>query len=107
MLREAAHSREDVICRYAAEENYVARATRRRREFRKRNSLLYPPNLRTGYALREVMSMPHSLNDVALNNGFPNSRVFANVFSKRCGRLPSMYRRRTEKRGRKDKKVLL
>ncbi len=54
----------------------------------------YLLNLRTEYALREMMSTTHSLNDVALNNGFPNSRAFAKAFSKRYGCLPSTYRER-------------
>lgn len=59
----------------------------------------YLLNLRTEYALREMMGTNHSLNDVALNNGFPNSRAFAKAFSKRYGCLPSMYRERMRKRG--------
>lgn len=59
----------------------------------------YLLNLRTEYALREMMGTTHSLNDVALNNGFPNSRAFAKAFSKRYGCLPSIYRERMRKRG--------
>lgn len=56
----------------------------------------YLLNLRTEYGLREMMNTEHSLNDVALNNGFPNSRAFAKAFSKRYGCLPSEYRRRMD-----------
>lgn len=58
----------------------------------------YVLNLRTEYGLREMMNTEHSLNDVALNNGFPNSRAFAKAFSKRYGCLPNEYRRKAEKR---------
>lgn len=54
----------------------------------------YLLNLRTEYGLREMMNTDHSLNDVAMNNGFPNSRAFAKAFSKRYGCLPSEYRSR-------------
>ena len=54
----------------------------------------YLLDLRTEYGLREMMGTDHSLNDVALNNGFPNSRAFAKAFLKRYGCLPSDYRRR-------------
>mgnify|MGYP005954025545 CR=1 FL=1 len=58
----------------------------------------YLLNLRTEYGLREMMNTEHSLNDVALNNGFPNSRAFAKAFSKRYGCLPSEYRHRMGRR---------
>ncbi len=57
----------------------------------------YLLNLRTEYGLREMLNTEHSLNDVALNNGFPNSRAFAKAFSKRYGCLPSEYRRRMDR----------
>ena len=73
----------------------------------------YLLNLRTEYGLREMMNTEHSLNDVALNNGFPNSRAFAKAFSKRYGCLPSEYRHRMGRRegnpdpeNKKSKKVL-
>ena len=57
------------------------------------NYKTYLLNLRTEYALREMMNTDRSLNDVALNNGFPNSRAFAKAFRKRYGCLPGEYRR--------------
>ena len=56
----------------------------------------YLLDLRTRYALREMMNTDHSLSDVALNNGFPNSRAFAKAFMSRYGCLPSVYRQRRE-----------
>lgn len=55
----------------------------------------YLLNLRTEYGLREMMNTDHSLNEIALNNGFPDSRAFAKAFRKRYGCLPSIYRQRT------------
>lgn len=57
----------------------------------------YLLNLRTEYGLREMMNTANSLSDVAVNNGFPDSRAFAKAFSKRYGCLPSEYRRRMGK----------
>lgn len=54
----------------------------------------YLLDLRTEYGLREMMATGHSLQEVAQNNGFPDSRAFAKAFSKRFGCLPSEYRRR-------------
>lgn len=56
----------------------------------------YVLDLRTQYGLREMMNTPHSLSEVALNNGFPNGRAFSKAFGKRYGCLPSEYRRRME-----------
>lgn len=56
----------------------------------------YLLDLRTEYGLREMMGTGHSLNEVALNNGFPNSRAFAKAFLKRYGCLPSEYRKRRQ-----------
>lgn len=56
----------------------------------------YVLDLRTQYGLREMMNTGHSLNEVALNNGFPNGRAFAKAFHKRYGCLPSEYRRMME-----------
>ena len=57
----------------------------------------YLLNLRTEYGLREMMNTANSLSDVAMNNGFPDSRAFAKAFAKRYGCLPSEYRRRMGK----------
>lgn len=57
----------------------------------------YLLDLRTEYGLREMMNTDHNLNDVAQNNGFPDSRAFAGAFLKRYGCLPSEYRRKMGK----------
>jgi len=75
------------------------------RMFQKYASVSYKTyllNLRTEYGLREMMNTDHSLNDVALNNGFPNSRAFAKAFSKRYGCLPSEYRRQMSGNGKEE-----
>lgn len=54
----------------------------------------YLLDLRTEYGYREMMNTDHNLDEVALNNGFPNSRAFAKAFVKRYGCLPSEYRKK-------------
>ena len=56
----------------------------------------YLLNLRTEFGMREMMNTDHSLNEIALNNGFPDSRSFTKAFRKRYGCLPSDYRRKLE-----------
>lgn len=63
------------------------------------NYKTYLLNLRTEYGRREMINTDHSLNDIAVNNGFPNSRAYAKAFLKRYGCLPSEYRRRMNKKG--------
>ena len=58
----------------------------------------YLLDLRTEYSFREMMNTDHSLSQVAVNNGFPNSRAFAKAFVKRYGCLPSEYRKRNGNR---------
>ena len=56
----------------------------------------YLLNLRTEYAFREMLHTDRSLNDIAINNGFPNSRAFAKSFFKRYDCLPGEYRRKMQ-----------
>lgn len=70
------------------------------RMFRKYADISYKAyllDLRTEYGYREMMNTDHNLDEVALNNGFPNSRAFAKAFSKKYGCLPSQYRKRNLK----------
>ena len=57
------------------------------------NYKTYLLNLRTEYGFREMMNTDHSLSDVAVNNGFSDSRAFAKAFCARYGCLPSEYRK--------------
>ena len=57
------------------------------------NYKTYLLNLRTEHGLKEMMNTDRSLNEIAYNNGFPNSRAFAKAFQKRYYCLPSEYRR--------------
>ena len=61
----------------------------------------YLLNLRTEYGRREMLNSEAGLNEVALNNGFPNGRAFAKAFEKRYGCLPSEYRKQMKERSQK------
>ena len=53
----------------------------------------YLQNIRLEYAYRELMNTENSISQIAMNNGFPSSKAFSNLFFKRYGALPSTYRK--------------
>lgn len=57
------------------------------------NYKTYLQNIRVEYAYKELMNTEHTISDVALNNGFPNSKAFSKAFKKKYGILPSAYRK--------------
>lgn len=81
---------EGVARRFGFSPTYLSRMFKRYADVSYKTYLL---NLRTEYGLREMLNTEHSLTDIALNNGFPNSRAFAKSFFKRYGCLPSEYRK--------------
>lgn len=85
---------ESVADRFGFSPTYLSRMFHRYANVSYKTYLL---NVRTEYGLREMMNTEHSLNDVALGNGFPNSRAFAKAFQKRYGCLPSEYRKKARK----------
>lgn len=58
----------------------------------------YVLNVRVEYGFKELVNTEKSINEIAENNGFPDSRSFAKAFSRRYGILPSEYRRKIKKR---------
>ena len=92
---------ESVADEFGFSPTYLSRLFHRYADVSYKSYLL---NLRTEYGLREMMNTDHRLDDVALNNGFPNSRAFAKAFVKRYGCLPSEYRKKmSTNRGTKSK----
>lgn len=90
------HYNQDITLERVAEQfgfspTYLSRMFRRYADVTYKAYLL---NLRTEYGLREMLNTDHSLNEIALSNGFPDSRAFAKAFRKRYGCLPSEYRRK-------------
>lgn len=53
----------------------------------------YLQSIRVQYAYQELTNTEHTISEIALNNGFPNSKALAKVFRKKYGVLPSEYRR--------------
>lgn len=62
------------------------------------NYKTYLLNVRVEYGFKELVNTDLSINEIAENNGFPDSRSFAKAFSKRYGVLPSTYRKEIRKR---------
>lgn len=89
------HYNQDITLERVAEQfgfspTYLSRMFRRYADVTYKEYLL---NLRTEYGLREMLNTDRSLNEIALGNGFPDSRAFAKAFRKRYGCLPSEYRK--------------
>lgn len=53
----------------------------------------YLQNIRVEYGYRQLVNTDLSISDIAMNNGFPNSKAFSKEFKKRYGKLPSEYRK--------------
>lgn len=53
----------------------------------------YLQDVRLEYASKELMNTEHPIGEIALDNGFPNSKAFAKAFRKKYGLLPSEYRK--------------
>ncbi|PWJ50565.1 AraC family transcriptional regulator [Faecalicatena contorta] len=56
----------------------------------------YLQNIRMEYALKELLNTEYTISEIALANGFPNSKAMAKVFRKKYGILPSEFRKRQE-----------
>lgn len=54
----------------------------------------YLTNIRLEHAYRDLRSTRMPIVDIAVNNGFPNSKAFSKAFQKIYGTLPSKYRKR-------------
>ena len=55
----------------------------------------YLQSVRVEYAFQELANTEHPIGEIALGNGFPNSKAFAREFKKKYGVLPSEYRKKT------------
>lgn len=51
-------------------------------------------SVRTEYAFQELANTEHTISDIAMNSGFPNSKSLSREFRKKYGILPSEYRKR-------------
>ncbi|MBU3878456.1 AraC family transcriptional regulator [Faecalicatena sp. AGMB00832] len=57
----------------------------------------YLQSIRVEYAYQELANSERTLSEIALENGFPNSKALAKAFSKKYGMLPSEYRKKARK----------
>ena len=57
----------------------------------------YLLGIRLEHAVRELEETNNQIVDIALGNGFPNSKAFSNAFREKYGVLPSEYRKGNEK----------
>jgi len=58
------------------------------------NFKAYLQDIRLRYAWKEVKDSDKTLSEIAMENGFPNSKALARSFQKKYGMLPSEYRKR-------------
>lgn len=57
------------------------------------NYKAYVQSVRVEYAYKELANTENTISEIAINNGFPNSKAFAKAFAKKYGILPSEYRK--------------
>jgi len=62
-------------------------------KYAKTNYKVCLDDIRLKHAVEELMNTRAPIGEIALGNGFPNSKAFAKAFRKRYGMLPSEYRR--------------
>ena len=59
----------------------------------------YLLGIRLEHAVRELEETDNQIVDIALENGFPNSKSFSNAFREKYGMLPSEYRKDSKNNG--------
>lgn len=60
----------------------------------------YLQDVRLEYASKELMNTKRSIGEIALDNGFPNSKAFSRAFREKYGNLPSEYRKEERHSGK-------
>ena len=60
------------------------------------NYKAYLQSIRTEYAYRDLINTDHTISEIALSNGFPNSKAFTSAFTRKYGILPSVYRKQKD-----------
>lgn len=62
-------------------------------KYAKMNYKDYLQSVRLEHAMEDLRRSDLSIGELALNNGFPSSKAFSNLFKKRYGELPNEYRK--------------
>lgn len=70
--------------------SYISRMFRK---YAKTNYKTYLQGVRLEYAFREMVNTENTISDIAMNNGFPNSKAFSKAFKEKYGIMPSEYRK--------------
>lgn len=61
------------------------------------NYLAYLTQIRVNHAVHELLNTEKNIEEIAADNGFPNSHAFTQAFKKEYGTMPSVYRRMQKK----------
>lgn len=69
-------------------------------KYAKTNYKTYLQSIRVQYAFQEFANTDHTVSEIAMNHGFPNSKAFSKEFKRMYGMLPSEYRK-----NKQDKKM--
>lgn len=62
-------------------------------KYAKINYKTYLDNVRLEHAYEDMLLTTYSIGEIAVRNGFPNSKAFAKVFKTRYGVMPSEFRK--------------
>ena len=62
-------------------------------KYARMNYKTYPDNLRLEHAYKDLVNTEQAIGEIAIQNGFPNSKAFSKVFQKKYGMLPSEFRK--------------
>lgn len=57
------------------------------------NYKTYLQSVRVEHGFQELTTTDHTVSEVAMNNGFPNSKAFSKAYQEKYGLLPSEYRK--------------
>lgn len=82
---------EDVARQFGFSPTYLSRMFHKYAQVGYRTYLM---DLRVKYAFRELVNTGHTISEIAMEHGFPDSRSLSKAFKKRYGCLPSEYRKR-------------
>lgn len=85
-------SLENVAKTFGYSPTYLSRMFQK---YAKTNYKAYLNNIRLEHAYKDLVNTEVSIGDIAVNNGFANSKAFAKVFKEKYKMLPSEFRLRT------------
>ena len=89
----------DVAATFGYSDAYLSRMFQK---YAKINYKTYLQDIRMAYAYRDLLNTDHTISQIALDNGFCNSRGFSGEFQKRYGVLPSEMRKQINEKGQKN-----